>query len=128
MLGKVFAILVLSAFLCGGVTGNMAAVCRAALDGANEAVTLSLSLLGIMCLWSGVIRALDKAGLTKLLSKAVAPLLRLIYPTAYRLGTAVEDIAADYSANLLGLGNAALPIGMRAMCSLKKNGLPAPDT
>ena len=128
MLGKVFAVLVLGAFICGGVSGNMAAVCEAAMNGASEAVTLSISLLGVMCLWSGVIRTLDHAGLTKLLSKAVAPILRLIYPKAYRTGNGIHDIAADYSANLLGLGNAALPIGMRAMCALKKNGLPAPDT
>lgn len=128
MLGKVFAVLVLSSFLCAGVSGNMAEVCGAAISGANEAVTLSISLLGVMCLWSGVIRTLDRAGLTKLLTRAIAPFLRLLYPKAYRAGTAVDDIAADYSANLLGLGNAALPIGMRAMRSLKQQGLPAPDT
>lgn len=61
MLGKVFAVLVISSFLFAGFSGNMAEVCTAAIDGANEAVTLSISLLGVMCLWSGVIRTLDKA-------------------------------------------------------------------
>ena len=66
MLGKVFAVLVISSFLFAGFSGNMAEVCTAAIDGANEAVTLSISLLGVMCLWSGVIRTLDKAGLTRI--------------------------------------------------------------
>ena len=128
MLGKVFAVLVISSFLFAGFSGNMAEVCTAAIDGANEAVTLSISLLGVMCLWSGVIRTLDKAGLTRILSKAASGLLKLIYPKVYKNTEAINNIAADYSANLLGLGNAALPIGIRAMNSLKKNGLPQPDT
>ena len=128
MLGKVFAVLVISSFLFAGFSGNMAEVCTAAIDGANEAVTLSISLLGVMCLWSGVIRTLDKAGLTRILSKAAPGLLKLIYPKVYKNTEAINNIAADYSANLLGLGNAALPIGIRAMNSLKKNGLPQPDT
>lgn len=128
MLGKVFAVLVISSFLFAGFSGNMAEVCTAAIDGANEAVTLSISLLGVMCLWSGVIRTLDKAGLTRVLSKAASGLLKLIYPKVYKNTEAINNIAADYSANLLGLGNAALPIGIRAMNSLKKNGLPQPDT
>ena len=68
MLGKIFAVLVLSAFACASVSGNMAEVCRAALDGAGEAVNLSLSLLGMMCLWSGLIRTLDRAGFTRALT------------------------------------------------------------
>ena len=128
MLGKVFAVLVISSFLFAGFSGNMAEVCTAAIDGANEAVTLSISLLGVMCLWSGVIRTLDKAGLTRVLSKAASGLLKLIYPKVYKNTEAINNIAADYSANLLGLGNAAPPIGIRAMNSLKKNGLPQPDT
>lgn len=128
MLGKVFAVLVISSFLFAGFSGNMAEVCTAAIDGANEAVTLSISLLGVMCLWSGVIRTLDKAGLTRVLSKAASGLLKLIYPKVYKNTEAINNIAADYSANLLGLGNAALPIGIRAMNSLKKNVLPQPDT
>ncbi len=129
MLGKVFAVLVLSAFIFGGAFGNMDAVSQAAFDGAGEAVTLTISLLGVMCLWSGIIRVLDKAGVTQALSKLIEPFLRFLYPKAYKnKSAAISDIAADYSANLLGLGNAALPLGMRAVCSLGKNGLPAPDT
>lgn len=127
MLGKIFSILVISAFICAGVTGNMASVCNAAIEGASEAVTISISLLGIMCLWTGIINTLDKAGFTKLLAKLISPVLRIIYPKTYAKHIAINDIAADYSANLLGLGNAALPIGMRVMNELKKTGIPSPE-
>lgn len=128
MLGKVFGILVLVSYIFAGVTGNMENVCNAAINGAGEAVQLSISLLGIMCLWSGLIRVLDKAGLTKLITKIISPFLKLLYPDAYKMGISTDYIAADYSANLLGLGNAALPIGISAMKELKKEGLPTPQT
>ena len=128
MLGKIFAVLVFGSFIFAGVHGCMAEVSRAALEGAGEAVTLSLSLLGIMCLWSGIIRTLDKAGFTRALRVFISPILSLIYSEKARQSAAMNDIAADYSANFLGLGNAALPIGIRAMNSLKRIGLPSPDT
>ena len=104
MLGKIFAVLVLSAFACASVSGNMAEVCRAALDGAGEAVNPSLSLLGMMCLWSGLIRTLDRAGFTRALTGLLKPLLLCIYTKKARQSAALNDIAADYSANFLGLG------------------------
>ena len=128
MLGKVFGILVISSFITAGVTGRMEEVCNAILAGADEAVNLSISLLGIMCLWSGVIRVLDKAGLTKILAKIIGPVLKLIYPSSYTNKAAMDSVAADYSANFLGLGNAALPIGIKAMKELKKTGLSDPFT
>ena len=124
MLGKIFAVLVIASFACGMATGRIDAVCASVLSGATEAVSLSISLLGMMMLWNGVIRALDKAGFTRLLTKCIAPVLRLMYPAASRAGIPLDDVAADYSANLMGLGNAALPIGMRAINRLKESGLP----
>ncbi len=128
MIGIVFAVLVISSFMCAGICGNMAEVGNAVISGAEDAVKLSFSMLGVMCLWNGVIRVLDKAGFTKILAKIIAPILRIIYPSAYKNGCAINEISADYSANLLGLGNAALPLGIRAMNGLKKQGLPCKDT
>ena len=128
MLGKVFAILVILSLISGGFTGNMENVCNAAINGAAEAVNLSISMLGVMCLWSGVVRALDKAGITNMLAKIISPVLRLLYPGAYKKNISTDYIAANYSANMLGLGNAALPIGISAMKELKKEGLPSIST
>lgn len=127
MLGKIFSILVITSFICAGATGNMASVCNAAIEGATEAVNISIHLLGIICLWSGIISTLDNAGFTKILAKIISPLLRIIYPESYKKNIAINDIAADYSANLMGLGNAALPIGIRVMNKLKKLDLNSGD-
>lgn len=128
MLGKVFAVLVISALIFGGFSGNIENVCNAAIGGASEAVNLSISMLGVMCLWSGVVRVLDKAGITRLLAKIISPLLIILYPGAYKSKVSTDYIAANYSANMLGLGNAALPMGIRAMKELKKEGLPSKNT
>ena len=119
MLGKIFAVLVIISFVFAGISGNMAELGNAAMKGADDAVRLSGSIMGVMCLWSGIIRVLDKAGFTALLTRLISPLLHFMYPKAYKSGGVINDIAADYSANLLGLGNAAMPIGMRVMNGLK---------
>lgn len=95
-------------------------LCTAGLKGAGEAVTLSIALCGSLCLWSGVIRVLDKAGVTHMLTRALLPLLKGMYSS--RLSTeTLHAIAANYSANFLGLGNAALPLGLRAMQCIKQD-------
>ena len=126
MLGKIFSILVISAFLIGGFNGKMECVSSAAIDGATDAVKLSFSMLGIMCLWSGIIRVLDKAGVTRAITFLISPIIKIIFPKAYKTKNAINDIAADYSANFLGLGNAALPISIKAMTNLKKDSLSYP--
>ncbi len=122
MLGKIFAVLVSISFVFAILAGRMEQVCSAAIMGAQDAVTLCFSMLGMMCLWNGIIRVLDKAGFTSALTKLVRPLLRLIYPDAYKKGRGIDEIAANFAANLLGLGNAALPLGLRAMEKLSEDG------
>lgn len=120
LLGKVFGALVCLSFVFAGVSGRMNDICTAGLRGAGEAVTLSLSLCGSLCLWSGVIRVLDKAGLTHRLTHALLPLLKRMYSKKLS-AEALHAIAANYSANFLGLGNAALPLGLRAMQCIKQD-------
>ena len=127
MLGKIFAVLVIISFIFAGISGNMAELGNSAMKGADDAVRLSGSILGVMCLWSGIIRVLDKAGFTAFLTRLIAPLFRIMYPNAYKSGDVINDISADYSANLLGLGNAAMPIGMRVMNGLKDSSGTASD-
>ncbi len=128
MLGIIFSVLVVTAFVSAGASGNMSEVSAVLIEGANEAVNLSVSMLGVMCLWSGIIRVFDKAGITKLITRMISPLIRFIYPKTYKNRNAVNDIAADFSANLLGLGNAALPLGIKAMNKMRNDGLIKPDT
>lgn len=118
MLGKVFSLLIVSSFVFSLINGNAEEVSRCITASAADAVTLSLSLAGIVALWSGVVHVLDKAGGTKLLARICRPILRRIYPAAFRKHIGENEIAANFAANLLGLGNAALPLGLSVMKAL----------
>ena len=93
--------------LFGGLTGRLDAVSAAALEGAQSAVTLCLSMAGILCLWSGVMELLRQCGLAERLSRAFRPLLRRLLPRASQDPETLSAVSANVSANLLGLGNAA---------------------
>lgn len=115
MLGKIFGILCLVSLAAAILTGNTASLGSAFLDGASGAVTLTLSLGGTMCLWCGLMRVFSEAGLVRRLSRLLSPVLRLFFPEAYRTGEGLEEISANVSANLLGIGNAATPLAISAM-------------
>lgn len=98
----------------GLLTGRMGEVSQAALTGAQSAVQLCLSMAGVLCLWSGVMKVMDRCGLSARLARAFRPLLRLLFPRASQDAETLSAISANVSANLLGLGNAATPMGIRA--------------
>lgn len=104
--------------LFGGLTGRLDAVSAAALEGAQSAVTLCLSMAGILCLWSGVMELLRQCGLAERLSRAFRPLLGRLLPRASQDPETLSAVSANVSANLLGLGNAATPLGIRAACRM----------
>ena len=104
--------------LFGAINGQLAAVSAAALEGAGAAVALCLSMAGAVCLWSGVMTLLDRGGLSGKLSRLLRPLLRRILPRASRDGETLAALSANVSANLLGLGNAATPPGIRAAVAM----------
>lgn len=106
--------MVVISVVCGLLTGNGSQVAAAALEGAAAAVTLCLSIAGVMCLWMGVMEVMRRSGLSELLTRLMAPALRLLYPEYARDREIMDTIAANISANLLGLGNAATPLGMEA--------------
>ena len=86
----------------------------AILDGAQAGITLAISLGGSICLWSGVGLLMDKAGLTGVLSKLLSPLLKRIFPSTGKDSLLSHHLSANICANILGLGNAATPMGIRA--------------
>ena len=117
----------LAALLCGAVNDRAEAVTAAMFNGAQDGVSLVLSLLGAMCLWSGFMRIADKAGITNALAKAFSPLLRLLFPGVACNSAAAKAISMNVSANLLGMGNAATPFGLSAMQALAKD-MPSDET
>lgn len=100
--------------LFGIYSGTLDAVSAAALEGANDAIHLSLSLAGMMCLWTGVMAVIRKSGLMHLLGCLFRPLLRCLLPQACKDPETLAAVSANVSANLLGLGNAATPLGIQA--------------
>ena len=100
--------------ICGAANGSMAAVSAAALDGARAAVELCISLAGVLCLLSGFMELLKQCGLEAKLAALFRPLLRRLLPGACRDPETMAAVSGNLSANLLGLGNAATPLGIRA--------------
>lgn len=121
MLGKIFGILCLLSLIFGVATGNAEALGGAVLDGAAKAVELSISLCGMMCLWCGILGVLSEAGAIRQLSRFLYPFLRLFFPQAAHTKEGLEEISANVSANLLGIGNAATPMALRAMEKMQKH-------
>lgn len=129
MLGKTFGILSVFALAFALLTGRTEAIGNAILDGTSAAVELTVSLVGIMCLWNGVMQVMEDAGLIGKLACLWRPLLRVFFPDTY--GTCGEELSANITANLLGIGNAATPLALSALekmksCS-KSNELPTRD-
>lgn len=110
----IWALLVISSLLYGGITGHLSDVSSAALEGAQAAVELCLSMSGVMCLWTGLMEVMKRCRLLELLRCGMTPLLRRLFPHSADEPETMELIAANLSANLLGLGNAATPLGIRA--------------
>lgn len=120
------ALLALS-LLFGSITGQLSAVSSAAMAGAQAAVELCLSMAGAICLWSGVMTLMDRCGLSQKLSRLLRPVLRRLLPNASRDSETLAAVSANVSANLLGLGNAATPLGIRAATRMAAGGSVASD-
>lgn len=106
--------MVIISVIFGLATGRLDAVSNAALSGAASAVQLSISMAGVLCLWTGVMEVMRQSGLSDKLARIFRPLLRRLMPNACRDEETLAVLSANVSANLLGLGNAATPMGIQA--------------
>jgi len=104
----------------GALSGNITALSAAAVAGAKDAVTLCISICGMICLWSGVMELMRRSGLSEKLSALLRPLLLRLFPSAARDSETLDALSTNVSANLLGLGNAATPAGIKAAIGLKR--------
>lgn len=107
--------------LCGLATGRGPEVASAAVEGAAAAVELSISMAGMLCLWSGVMEVMRQSGLADKLSRLLGPVLRRLFPLAAKDPAVMERVSANVSANLLGLGNAATPLGLEAAKAMARS-------
>lgn len=118
MLNYLWGFMILIGLGYGIVTGQVEALSNAAIDSAGEAVTLALTMLGIMAMWTGLMEVAKRAGIMDRMTKGLYPVLRFLFPRIPKGHKANEYIAANIIANVLGLGWAATPMGLKAMKEL----------
>lgn len=119
--------MLLVGFIAAAAQGRIDAVTEAVFEGAKTGVSVSFGLISVMVFWLGIMRIAEDAGLLKRLAKALGPIVRYLFPDVPRNHPALGFIMSNMSANLLGLGNAATPMGIRAMQELQKLN-PSKDT
>jgi len=127
MLNYLWGGMILVAIVVAIFTGNMAALTNAAIDSAREAIALCITMLGVLSMWTGLMTVAEKAGLISALARRAKPMLRYLFPALGRHHKAHEPIATNFIANILGLGWAATPSGLKAMEIMQKDN-PTPDT
>ena len=125
LMGIIWTGMILVSILYSCAVGTAAAVGDAAIKGAEEAVRLCLNIGGIMCLWCAVMELMRECKIAEALAGALKPILRLLFPEGAKHESILEPLSANVGANLLGLGNAATPMGIQAakgMADLGKKG------
>ena len=122
VMGYVWTGMILFSIFSAIRTGNGGALASGTMAGAREGVNLVLSMGGSLCLWSGVGKLLEKGGVTRLLSRMLAPLLHRLFPTSKEDAALSGALGGNITANFLGLGNAATPMGIRAARLLQNRG------
>lgn len=115
MLNYIWAIMILIGILYATLQGNITSVTEAALDSAGEAVSLCITMAGIMALWMGLMEIAQKAGMIEKMTAGIQPFLSFIFPRIPKGHVAREYIATNFIANILGLGWACTPAGLKAM-------------
>ena len=120
MLNYVWFGIILISVVTGIFTGKIDAVTEAAIQSAETAVELSLGLIGIMALWLGIMSIAERSGLVELIAKVVKPITLWLFPDVPPDHPAIGSIVLNMAANMLGLGNAATPLGLKAMQELQE--------
>jgi len=119
MLNYLWGIMIVLGVTFGVITGNIGDVSKATINSSKEAVALCITMLGIMAMWTGIMQVAKKCGLMAAFTKALRPVIRMLYPDIPKEHIVNEYIASNMIANILGLGWAATPMGLMAMKELK---------
>ncbi len=119
MLNYIWAFMLMIGIIYGAVNGNMKEVTDGALNSAKEAVTLCITMLGVMALWSGLMEIAQQSGLIAKMTKGLSPFISFMFPKLPKKHKSREYISTNVIANILGLGWACTPAGLKAMEELK---------
>jgi len=120
VLNVIWLALIVISIAVAAVNGRMEAINQAAFEGAKTGVTVCFGLLSVLAFWMGLMRIAEKSGLLDMLSRVMSPIIHLLFPDVPSGHPAIGYILSNMSANLLGLGNAATPMGLKAMEELQK--------
>ena len=120
MLNYIWFGMIFISVLVGTITGNINAVTDAAISMAKTAVEIAISLIGIMALWLGTMKIAEESGLISIIARALRPIMVRLFPDVPKDHPAIGSIVLNMAANILGLGNAATPLGLKAMEELQE--------
>ena len=120
MMNYIWSFFIICSVVVAFFTHKMQEVSNAIMEASGQAVTICIGLIGVMSLWLGIMQIAQKAGLLDLFAKLLSPVLRLIFPDIPKDNPVHADITMNVAANALGLGNAATPMGIKAMEGLQK--------
>lgn len=115
--------MIVFSIICSIITGNTQELSSGLMNGAEKAVKLLITLFGVMVFWSGIMKVAEKSGLTSLLVKLLSPMLKKLFPDLDKESVAFQSICMNISANLMGVGNAATPFGLKAMKEMQRKNL-----
>lgn len=119
MLNYIWSIIIIFSVFCAFFTGSTEQLSNAVLSSASEAIQLIITMCGTVCLWSGIMEIAEQSGASKAIAKLLSPILSKFFPKLDKNGSAFRAICSNVTANLLGLGNAATPLGIKAMQELE---------
>lgn len=121
MLNYIWCAIIILSVICAILTGNIDQLSNSVLSSAADAIELIITMCGTVCLWSGLISIADKSGASRSIARILSPVLSKLFPDLDKDGKAFKSICANVTANLLGLGNAATPLGIKAMKELAES-------
>ncbi|HSW39262.1 MAG TPA: nucleoside recognition domain-containing protein [Acidobacteriota bacterium] len=119
MLNYIWLTMVILAVVIGGINGKIDEVTKSAIDSAAGAVNIAIGLIGVMALWLGIVKIAEDAGLISLLAKGIAPVMKRLFSDVPPGHPAMGSMTMNIAANMLGLANAATPLGLKAMEDLE---------
>lgn len=112
--------MIIISLIFAGINGRLDQTISAAFSGAEGAVSAVAAMAGVFCFWSGLLNVAQTGGFSEVIAKIINPVLKIVFPRLKRDGRALSAITMNVAANLMGMGNAATPAGIEAMCELDK--------
>ena len=120
MLNKIWPFFIIISFIFAVITGNIECFNNSIFSSSNQAVELTIKLFGTMCLWNGLMRIVQETSLINKLSTMITPLMKVLFPNIKKEDKEYKEITVNIIANLLGIGNAATPLGIKAMQTMQE--------